>query len=150
MVLRRDALHLEHGAKKYGDNNWQKGQPLSRYYDSAMRHLMAVREGREDEDHLAAARWNLMGIMWTLEEIRAGRLPITLADLPYSIGPGGPIVLIPGPASPELLEEVRNCEPGQVCSVPQGTCIIDPPPMRSCCHTREGEAHFRWCANAPG
>jgi len=25
--------------------------------------------------------------MWTLEEVREGRLPITLVDLPYHLGP---------------------------------------------------------------
>lgn len=149
MVLRRDALHLEHGAKKYGDNNWQKGQPLSRYYDSAMRHMLAAREGREDEDHLAAARWNLMGIMWTLEEVRAGRLPRELVDIPYFVGPTEPILLVNAPLSPEDLEKL-NCEPGQVCAIPPDARVILPPPMRSCCHTREGETHFRWCAGNAG
>lgn len=84
LFLRRLAAVYEKGAAKYGDNNWQKGQPLRRFFDSTMRHLMAVREGQEDEDHLFQAIWNIGGIAWTLEEIRARRLPAELNDLPYS------------------------------------------------------------------
>ncbi|MHA1304710.1 MAG: dATP/dGTP diphosphohydrolase domain-containing protein, partial [Candidatus Heimdallarchaeaceae archaeon] len=29
---------FERGAIKYGDRNWEKGIPLSRYIDSALRH----------------------------------------------------------------------------------------------------------------
>jgi hypothetical protein len=34
------AKHFEEGAKKYGENNWQKGIPLHSYFDSAIRHLL--------------------------------------------------------------------------------------------------------------
>ena len=89
MLFRSLAVHFENGARKYGDNNWQKGQPLSRYYASAFRHLLAVRDGREDEDHLAAVAWNVLAIQWTLEECRNGRLPVELVDIPYA-GPPRP------------------------------------------------------------
>ncbi len=46
---------------------------------------MAVQEGREDEDHLAAAAWNVQALMVTLEWCRMGRLPIGLVDLPYQM-----------------------------------------------------------------
>lgn len=85
LVLSRLAMVYTNGAKKYGDNNWQKGQPLSRYYDSAMRHMLAAREGREDEDHLFQAAWNMAAIAWTLEECRAHRLPESLVDLPFAL-----------------------------------------------------------------
>lgn len=85
LLLERLGKHFENGARKYGDNNWQKGQPLSRYWRSAFRHLLSVRDGEEDEDHLSAAIWNLQAIMWTLEETRADRLPRELADLPYQL-----------------------------------------------------------------
>ena len=35
------ARRFEDGATKYGADNWRKGIPLSRYCDSAYRHLMA-------------------------------------------------------------------------------------------------------------
>ncbi|MCH7994117.1 MAG: hypothetical protein IIB57_06700, partial [Planctomycetes bacterium] len=35
--LHRLAMHYANGAKKYGDRNWEKGQPLNRYIESAER-----------------------------------------------------------------------------------------------------------------
>lgn len=81
-VLERDARHLENGARKYGDRNWEKGQPLSRYMDSAMRHMNKYLMGHRDEDHLAAARWNIAAIMHTELMIQMGLLPTHLNDLP--------------------------------------------------------------------
>lgn len=72
---------MEHGAVKYGDRNWEKGQPLSRYLDSAIRHLVKFMQGHRDEDHLAAARWNIAGLMHTELMICRGELPSTLDDL---------------------------------------------------------------------
>lgn len=83
IVLKRDAVHLENGAVKYGDRNWEKGQPLSTYYDSASRHLASFLEGMRDEDHLAAVRWNVAAMMHTEEMIRRGLLPKELNDLPH-------------------------------------------------------------------
>lgn len=73
---------MENGAIKYGDRNWEKGQPLSRYIDSALRHIQKFMMGFRDEDHLAAARWNLGALMHTERMIRDGTLPPTLNDLP--------------------------------------------------------------------
>lgn len=61
--LDRLAKWYELGAKKYADRNWEKGMPFSRYTDSAFRHLNKFIMGMDDEDHLAAAVWNLMCIM---------------------------------------------------------------------------------------
>lgn len=82
IVNERDAKHYENGAKKYGDRNWEKGQPLSRFLDSALRHINKYREGHRDEDHLAAARWNLAGLIHVEEMIERGVLPKELDDLP--------------------------------------------------------------------
>ncbi len=81
-ALRRVARVFESGAAKYGDRNWEKGQPLSRYLDSALRHTYQVLEGKTDEDHAAQACWNLLAFLETQERIRAGLLPATLDDLP--------------------------------------------------------------------
>jgi hypothetical protein len=62
--LRRLAKLYTRGAVKYGDNNWQKGQPLSRAYASLFRHLIQWREGDRTEDHMAAVAWNAMAIMF--------------------------------------------------------------------------------------
>lgn len=79
--LRRLAQHYEAGARKYKDRNWEKGQPLSSYLDSAERHLNGFKDGLVDEDHLAACVWNLFALMWTKEMVTRKRLPTSLDDL---------------------------------------------------------------------
>lgn len=79
IALRRLALHYEGGAAKYGDRNWEKGQPLARYLDSALRHINCHQAGERDEDHLIAAAWNLFAYVHTEEQVRRGNLPKELA-----------------------------------------------------------------------
>jgi len=81
-ALLRLAQHYENGAEKYGDRNWEKGQPLSRYVDSALRHMLKLLMGLEDEDHLSAAAWNILAVVETQMRIRLGLLPKELDDLP--------------------------------------------------------------------
>ena len=88
IVMKRDAQHLENGAVKYGDRNWEKGQPLASYLDSAIRHLADFHEGLRDEDHLAAAAWNIFSIIHTEEMISRGLLPQELNDLPNYVEGG--------------------------------------------------------------
>jgi len=52
------------GAETYGENNWKKGMKHSILYDSAMRHLMQDFQGDCSEDHLGAALWNIMGMIY--------------------------------------------------------------------------------------
>ena len=52
------------GAETYGENNWKLGMKHSVLYDSAMRHLMQDFSGDDSEDHLGAALWNIMGMIW--------------------------------------------------------------------------------------
>ena len=59
------AVHLEEGAKKYGDRNWQKGIPTERYVDSAVRHYLKYLRGDSDERHDRAFIWNLLCGAWT-------------------------------------------------------------------------------------
>lgn len=56
--------HCEDGAKKYGENNIDKGIPLSSLCDSGARHLAKFIAGERDEHHLRSACWNLL---WALE-----------------------------------------------------------------------------------
>ena len=65
------AKHFENGALKYGEHNWEKGIPISRYIDSALRHLMKGLAGETDEDHAAAFIWNCMCAAWTMENLLA-------------------------------------------------------------------------------
>lgn len=80
-VIRALAIHYEKGAVKYGDNNWKKGIPISRFLDSATRHLACVIDGKDDENHLISAIWNLVGAYWTILQIQNGKLPKELYDL---------------------------------------------------------------------
>jgi hypothetical protein len=84
-ALYRLARVYEKGALKYGEHNWRKGQPLSRFLDSALRHLCRYAEGFRDEDHLAQALWNICGLIETLAMIERGLLPAELDDLPVYV-----------------------------------------------------------------
>lgn len=77
-VLHRLAVHYENGAAKYGDNNWQKGQSLAQYYNSAMRHLNAIKDADLSEDHFAAAIWNVAAMIHHIDAMIDGTLPIEL------------------------------------------------------------------------
>lgn len=87
-AIRRLAKRYEDGEAKYPDAdgvpNWMRGIPLSRYFDSAMRHLLAAAEGDTSEDHLGAVLWNAAGWIWTADALASGRLPGTLDDLPFA------------------------------------------------------------------
>jgi hypothetical protein len=76
------ATQMELGAKKYDARNWEKGQPISCYLDSGIRHLFRYLQGDRDEDHLRAALWNLACCVATRERIKAGILPQELWDIP--------------------------------------------------------------------
>ena len=78
-LLIRLAALMARGAKKYGENNWMKGQPISRYWESLLRHAYAWKNGDDpEEDHLAAIVFNVMGIMYTVAMVKAGMLPVEL------------------------------------------------------------------------
>lgn len=66
MIL-ETAVHFEEGAKKYGENNWQKGLPVNCYLDSAIRHYLKYRRGDNDEPHDRAFVWNLMCCIWEVD-----------------------------------------------------------------------------------
>lgn len=76
------AVQLELGMQKYGERNWEKGQPMSCYIDSGSRHLTRYLAGDRDEDHLRAALWNVACGLATRERVRKGTLPKELWDLP--------------------------------------------------------------------
>lgn len=102
-ALLRLAIHYEEGAKKYGDRNWEKGQPLSVMIDSGMRHLLKYLDGQKDEDHLTAAAWNILGAMWMEEKHPE------LQDIPsrmeQDVVPGDPTAVY---LSQEEYDESRN------------------------------------------
>lgn len=59
---------LQHGAAKYGENNWQKVEPRSRYIAAALRHLNAHQQGERNDpetglSHLAHATCCLLFLL---------------------------------------------------------------------------------------
>lgn len=83
IALERLARWYEMGAAKYEARNWEKGIPTGRCMDSALRHLNKHRLGHRDEDHLAAALWNIVAIIHIHHQVKAGKLPAELiADEP--------------------------------------------------------------------
>jgi hypothetical protein len=82
LALKRLAGVYERGSIKYADRNWEKGMPLSRYLDSALRHIFQYIEGMRDEDHLAQAMWNIAAMIHIEEVIDRGLLPKELNDMP--------------------------------------------------------------------
>jgi len=75
------AKHFENGANKYAERNWEKGQPLHVYMDSAIRHYLQFRRGDKDENHGIAFVWNIVCAMWTHENLPE------MIDLPFADKP---------------------------------------------------------------
>lgn len=67
------------GAIKYGERNWEKGQPMSVLYASLLRHVYAVQHDTS-EDHLAAVLFNAGALVNHAVRIANGELPEELAD----------------------------------------------------------------------
>lgn len=86
VALERVAKVYQKGAEKYDERNWMQGIPISRFMDSALRHLMQYAEGRRDEDHVAQAAFNVLGIIHTEAMVERGLLPNSLMDLPSYVG----------------------------------------------------------------
>lgn len=63
------SVHFQEGAAKYGDNNWKKGLPVSRYISSAIRHYMQFSRGDRKEPHHRSFIWNLTAIIWTCKHL---------------------------------------------------------------------------------
>lgn len=66
-ALLQVSIHYEEGAEKYGEHNWEKGIPAHSFVDSAVRHLIKYGRGDDDERHDRAFLWNLLGLLWTIE-----------------------------------------------------------------------------------
>lgn len=76
----RLSRHYEDGAKKYKRWNYRRGIPMTSYLDSALRHIAKYMSGCDDEDHLAAAVFNLLGAMLVEQQTPE------LIDIPMRIG----------------------------------------------------------------
>lgn len=76
LALRRYAKYMKTQEGKYGRGNWKKGIPVESYEQSLMRHLQKYFANKYDDanlepdvDHLAAAMFNLQGLMHELEKL---------------------------------------------------------------------------------
>lgn len=109
-AIARIARHFENGAKKYDARNWEKGQPLSRYADSALRHLFKYLGNYTDEDHLASCGWNILCLMETEERITKMWLPEYLRDLPNPhLSPSGARTPDPGSDKEDMPKACSKC-----------------------------------------
>ena len=59
--------HFEEGCAKYGERNWERGIPAHCFIDSAVRHYLKYIRGDTDEPHDRAFCWNIMCLLWTVE-----------------------------------------------------------------------------------
>ena len=66
------AKHFEDGCNKYGERNWEKGIPVNRYIDSAVRHYIKHLRGDTDEMHDRAFVWNILCCIWTINHFGEG------------------------------------------------------------------------------
>lgn len=80
-LIERWAQLMERGAEKYGEHNWEIGQPLTRFWDSGIRHFYQWYFGlNKEEDHLAAIYYNFGAIIWMSLRIADGSRPAELDD----------------------------------------------------------------------
>jgi hypothetical protein len=84
---------MEAGALKYADRNWEKGMPISRYIESAQRHLAKYVMGFRDEPHLWQALWNVANAIHTQILVYIGVYPTEYYDLPNHVDNLGPPIL---------------------------------------------------------
>lgn len=70
--LKRLAMVMAQGAKKYAARNWEKAstkEELDRFLESANRHFEQFFDGDTDEDHGAQCAFNIFGAMMVREKL---------------------------------------------------------------------------------
>lgn len=71
--------HYKNCLVKYPERNWEKGIPIHSYIDSAVRHFFKWQRGDNDENHAVAVLWNLVGAIWTTDQLPE------LNDMPHTM-----------------------------------------------------------------
>ena len=64
-MLKRWAVQMTEGAKKYDKRNWMKASGVKereRFKESALRHFIQWFYGEQDDDHAAAVFFNINGV----------------------------------------------------------------------------------------
>lgn len=72
-MLKRWAIHLTNGAKKYATRNWMKAEGQAEYErakESAFRHFMQWYRDERDEDHGAAVLFNINECEYILDKTK--------------------------------------------------------------------------------
>lgn len=67
----------------YPSRNWEQGMPFSETLGSGLRHVTAIMEGDESEDHIAAIGFMAMALAHYRHEIKAGRMDPAIDDMPH-------------------------------------------------------------------
>lgn len=73
-MLTRWAVHMEKGAEKYGERNWELAgteKEYNRFRQSAFRHFIQWYKGMLDEDHAAAVFFNIQAAEYVRERLEA-------------------------------------------------------------------------------
>ena len=70
-LLIEASKQYEEGAEKYGESNWKLGIPVYTFIDSAIRHYLKTLRGDTDEPHWRAFAWNLLSVLWTINNRKA-------------------------------------------------------------------------------
>ena len=71
-IMKRYAIHLTNGAKKYAVRNWMQAEgeaEYERFRESAFRHFMDWFYDKRDEDHAAAVVFNLNGAEYVRQKL---------------------------------------------------------------------------------
>ncbi len=71
-ILTRTALLMTRGAEKYSERNWELASgesELRRFKISAVRHFCQYMNNEEDEDHISATIFNILGYETTKYKI---------------------------------------------------------------------------------
>jgi hypothetical protein len=84
---------MDAGAIKYAARNWEKGMPITRYLESAKRHIEAYMAGFRDEPHLWQALWNIGGAVHTQILVYIGAYPAEFYDVPNHLNGDRPEIL---------------------------------------------------------
>jgi len=125
-ILFRVAKVYQRGGDKHGDRNWEKGFPICRAIDSAIRHLLQFQLKMKDEDHAAQAIWNIFAAAHLEEMVEEGVLDSKWDNRPVYEKPKKErgLKMDDIKAVDLKVEVLRNCEAVKVFHIPTGNSVV--------------------------